>query len=109
MVLNLPYPVSHDIDTQAELNEERHARALNALSPSDVLATVDDLVAQLLDARHHPLYPLVAHCLRYGTTKRSGTRPYLSEMVGASYEPLIDEAMTRLVEEKLADFDAWED
>jgi hypothetical protein len=30
-------------------------------------------------------------------------------MVGASYEPLIDEAMARLVEKKWADFSASED
>jgi hypothetical protein len=108
-VSSLRYPVSHDIDSQAELNDERYERALKALSPSDVLATVDDLVAQILNARDHPLYALVVHCLRYGTTKSSGKRPYVSEMVGASYEPLIDEAIARLVEEKLADFSAWED
>jgi hypothetical protein len=108
-VSSLPYPISHDIDTQAELNDERYERALQALGPSDVLATVDDLVAQMLTAREHPLYALVVHCLQYGTTKSSGKRPYMSEMVGASYEPLIDEAITRLVEEKLADFSMWED
>ncbi len=106
---SLLYPVSHDIDTQAELNDERYERALKALSPSDVLATVDDLVAQMLNAREYPLYAFVAPCLRYGTTKRSGERPNMSEFVGASYEPLIDAAMTRLVEEKLADLSAWED
>ena len=105
----LPYPLSHDTGVQAELNEARHARALKALSPSDVLATVDDLAARIPDARHHPLYDLVAHCLRYGGTKRSGKRPYMSEMVGASYEPLIEEAITRLVEEKLGGFSTWED
>jgi hypothetical protein len=108
-VSSLLYPVSHDIDTQAELNDERYERALKALSPSDVLATVDDLVAQMLNARDHPLYALVVHCLQYGTTTRSGKRPHMSEMVGASYEPLIEAAMTRLVEEKLADCSAWED
>ena len=104
----LPDPVSHDIGTQAELNDERHERALLALSPSDVLATVDDLVAQILSARDHPLYALVVHCLQYGTTKSSSKRPYVSEVVGASYEPLIEEAITQLVEEKLADFSVWE-
>jgi hypothetical protein len=108
-VSSLLYPVSHDIDTQAELNDERYERALKALSPSDVLATVDDLVAQMLNARDHPLYALVVHCLQYGTTKRSGKRPHMSEMVGASYEPLIEAAMARLVEETLADCSAWED
>jgi hypothetical protein len=108
-VSSLPHPLSHDTDARAELNEARHARVLKALSPGDVLATVDDLVSQILDARHHPLYDLVVHCLQHGGTKRSGKRPYMSEMVGASYEPLIDEAITRLVEEKLADFNMWED
>jgi hypothetical protein len=108
-VSSLPYPVGHDIATRAECNEERYARALKALNPGDVLATVDDLVAQILDAHHHPLYDLVVHCLRHGTTHSSGKRPYMSEMVGASYEPLIDAAITRLVEGKLADVGAWEE
>jgi hypothetical protein len=94
---------------QAECNEERYERALKALSPGDVLATVDDMVSQILDAHDHPLYGLVVHCLQHGTMKSSGKRPHMSEMVGAFYEPLIDEAITRLVEEKLADFGAWED
>ena len=106
---SLPYPVGHDIDRQAELNAERYERALKALSSCNVLATVDDLVAQMLNARDHPLYILVVHCLQYGTTKSSDKRPYVSVMVGASYEPLIDAAMTRLVAEKLADRHAWED
>ena len=105
----LPCPVRHDIDTQAELNDERYEWSLKALSPSDVLATVDDLVAQILTARDHPLYALVVHCLQYGTTRSSGKRPSVSEVVGTSYEPLIDEAITQLVEEKLADFSLWED
>lgn len=51
----------------------------------------------------------MVHRLQYGTTKSSGKRPYVSAMVGASYEPLIDEAITRLVEEKGADVSASED
>jgi hypothetical protein len=89
--------VSYDLDARAELNEARHARALKALSPSDVLATEDNLVAQMLDARHHPSYELVAHCPRYGGVKRRGKRPYRSEMMGGPYEPLSDEAITRFV------------
>jgi hypothetical protein len=108
-VSSFPYPVSHDIDIQAELNAERYERALKALSPSDVLATVDDLVSQIVNAHDHPLHALVAHCLQYGTTTSSGKRPPVSATVGALYEPLIDEAITRLVEEKLANFSAWED
>ena len=72
---SLPYPVSHDIDTQAELNDECYEWALKALSPSDALATMDDLVAQILKARNHPLYALMVHRLQYSTTKSSGKRP----------------------------------
>ena len=72
---SLPYPVSHDIDTYAELNDERYEWALKALSPSNALATMYDLVAQILKARNHPLYALMVHRLQYSTTKRSGKRP----------------------------------
>ena len=106
---SLPYPPHHDIDAQAELHEARYARVLKTLSPGEVLATVDDLVAQVVDPRHHPLYALVSQCLSYGTTLSSGTRPYVSEMVGALYEPLIDQAIARLLEERLADFRMGED
>ena len=99
----------HDSGAQVELDEARHTRALKALSPGDVLAAVDDLAAQILDARHHPLYDLVAYCLRHGGTTRSGKRPYMSEMVGTSYEQLIDEAISQLVGEKLAEFRTGED
>ena len=85
---SLPYPVSHDIDPQAELNDERYEQVLKALSSSNVLATVDDLVAQMLNARHHPLYALVVHCPQYGTTKSSDKRPYVSAVVEAWYEPM---------------------
>jgi hypothetical protein len=103
------YPVSHEIDTQAELKAQRYEQVLKVLSPSDVLATIDEMVAQIVDAHDHPLYALVVHCLQFGTSKHSGKRPFVSETVGGLYEPLIYDAMTRLIEEKLADFGAWED
>lgn len=106
---SLPYAFSHDIDAQAELNAERYERAMKLLSPSDVLAVVDDLVSQIVNAHDHPLHALVAHRLQYGTTTSSGKRPCVSATVVALYEPLIDEAITRLVEEKLANFSAWEE
>ena len=67
--------MSHDSDAQAELNEACHAAALKALSPSDVLATVGDLVAQMLDGRHHPVDELVAHGLQYHCVKALRERP----------------------------------
>jgi hypothetical protein len=76
---------SHDSDAQAALHEARYARALQALSPSAVPATVDDLVAQLLEARHHPVDEL-AHGPRYRGVKAPR---------GASYGPRIEAALTR--------------
>jgi hypothetical protein len=107
-VSNLLYPIRHEIDTQAELNAERYGQALKVLSPSDVLATIDDMVAQIVEAHDHPLHALVEDCLHYGTSKRSGKRPDVSATVGGLYEPLIHDAIRGLVEEKLADFGAWE-
>jgi hypothetical protein len=87
--------VSHDSDARAELNEARHADALKALSPSDVLATVEDLVAQLLEGRHHPVDALVAHGLRYSCVKAPRGAPADERGGGASYGPLIEAAITR--------------
>ena len=106
---SLPYLASHALETAAEFHEARDEQALKALSPSDVLAAVDEMVAQIPNTQDHPLYALVVHCLRYGTAQSSGKRPHVSEMVGALYEPLIDAAVTRLVEEKVAGHSAWED
>jgi hypothetical protein len=107
-VSNLRYPIRQEIDRQAGLNAERYEQARKGLNPSDVLATIDDMVAQLVDAHDHPLHALVEDCLHDGASKRSGKRPSVSAAVGGLYEPLIYEAITRLVEEKLADFGAWE-
>jgi hypothetical protein len=56
--------VRHDSDAQAALNEAHHVAALTALSPSDILATVEDLVTQVPDGRHYPVDELMAHGLR---------------------------------------------
>jgi hypothetical protein len=66
--------VRHDSEARAERNEARRARALEALSPSAVLAAEDDLVAQTLDARPHPGDEIMAHGPRYRGVKRQGQR-----------------------------------
>jgi hypothetical protein len=67
--------VRHDSDARAERNEARHARALEALSPSAVLATEDDLVAQSLDTHYYPGDEIMAHSPRYRGVKRHGKCP----------------------------------
>jgi hypothetical protein len=87
--------VRYDTDAQAALNEARHADVWKALSPSDVLATVDDLVAQLLEARHHPVDALVAHGPRYRCVKAPRGAPADARGGGASSGPLLEAAITR--------------
>jgi hypothetical protein len=70
---------------------------------------MDDLVTRMPNPHDHPLDAFVVHCLQYDTPKSTGKRPSMSEMVGASYASVIDEALTRAVEGKLADFSIWED
>ncbi len=61
--------MSHDREAQAELNAALPAAALKAHRPSHVLATVGDLVAQMLDGRDHPVDELVAYGVRYSCVK----------------------------------------
>jgi hypothetical protein len=87
--------VRHGSDAQAARNEARHARALKALSPSEVLATVDDLVAQLLEARHYPVDEPMAHGPRYRCVKAPRGAPADARGGGASSGPLLEAAITR--------------
>jgi hypothetical protein len=56
---HLPYPPDFDIDHAAAHHEERCRRALQSLDVGDVLAPVDDLLAQEPDPTKHPCYGLV--------------------------------------------------
>jgi len=57
--LHIPYPSDFDQDQLAAHHEERRRRALRSLDPGDVIAQVEDLVAQIADPTQHPLYHLV--------------------------------------------------
>jgi hypothetical protein len=56
---HLPYPPDFDIDHAAAHHEDRRRRALQSLDVGDVLAQVDDLLAQEPDPTKHPCFPLV--------------------------------------------------
>jgi hypothetical protein len=103
------YPTSHEFDLDAERADARYDAALQRLTVSDVLATVDGLLSAEPDERKHPLYHLARHALRFGTYRTSGKRAHLAEQLGAVYEDLIEAAIERLVGEELANFGPWED
>jgi hypothetical protein len=56
---DIPYPSDFDIDHAAAHHEERRRLALQSLDVSDVLAQLDDLLAQESDPTKHPCFPLV--------------------------------------------------
>jgi hypothetical protein len=103
---SIPYPSDFDYNYHAEWHEERRRRAREGLDPSDILAEVQSLMLAIADDTQHPLWTLVNHCTRIGTTRETGQRPHVAEGVGAAFLPLIDRAITRLVTERLS---AWED
>jgi hypothetical protein len=97
---DLPEPA--EIDYHSDLQWQRQQMARQSLEPGDVLAEVDDLIAQEPDPEQHPLYSLAAHAL----DRR--VMPGTAEGLLARYRRLIDHAIERLVEQRLADPHAWE-
>jgi hypothetical protein len=94
-------PDDFDVDYHADLQWRRQEAARQSLEPGDVLAEVDDLMAREPDPAQHPLYSLAAYAL-------DGTRqPGSPEGLMAHYRRLIDHAVERLVEQRLADPHAW--
>jgi hypothetical protein len=92
-----------DIDGQADLEWHRQQLALQSLSISDILAEVDSLIAAEPDEQRHPLFSLVAHALDKRIMAGTG------ESLQVRYGRLIDHAIERLVEQRLADPSCWED
>jgi hypothetical protein len=97
---NLPYPPEFDRDYHAEWHEARRRRALRALDPGDVIATVEEALAGEPDPTQHSLYRLVCYALAYGTA--TGTRYWARESLAEAWERRIQHAIEALVDEALA-------
>lgn len=85
---SIPYPLNVDQNLDEEQDERRYALAVKMIDPGDVIAEVESLVAQIIDPKHHP---------------------WNLEALAAAYDRLVQEALSKLIGEKLADFGAWED
>jgi hypothetical protein len=90
-----------DLDDAADVAWFREQAALRSLSIGDILAEVDDLIAQEPDEQGHPLFALVANAL----DKR--IMPGTAESLQTRYGRLIDAAIERLVEARLGST-GWE-
>src|SRR5918992_2193043 len=97
----LPDDPHYHEDLEAERHQQRYELALQRLTVSDVLSVLDDMVRAEPDERKHPLYHLVKHSLRYGTVWTSGKRCHFSEILGAAFEDMIEQAIEKLVAEEL--------
>jgi hypothetical protein len=90
--IDIPYPLP--FDHAAAHHEERRRRALNALDPGDVIATVEDLLAQEADPRQHPLFGLVNWLLDRQLSVDGGA-------FWDAWKALAHQAIDRLVEQRL--------
>jgi hypothetical protein len=97
---NIPYPSEFDRDYHAEWHEERRRRALKALDPGDVIASVEDTLAGEPDPQQHPLYHAVCYFLAHGT--HTGARYWAQESLVTAWETRIQDAIEALVDEALA-------
>jgi hypothetical protein len=100
---DLPYPPDFHIDYHADHHEERRRRALQFLDVGDVLAQVDDLIAQESDPTKHPCHAMVAWLLERQLTPLDGGTLY------DRWKHLCLDAIDRLVAQRLADLACWED
>jgi hypothetical protein len=95
-------------DRQHEFDEQLAQAARDRLDPSDVLAEVQHLLLGIVDDDQHPLRAPVQHCTDVGMAQETGTMPHLAEFFGAALMPVIECAISRLVQQALGNDAAWE-
>jgi len=82
--------------------DRRYARAVQQLTPADVIAEVDAQLAQLADPQAHPLAGVIAYYLQAGGPD-TGRRPWNLEAMAAAYDALVQQALTRLIAVQLGE------
>jgi hypothetical protein len=105
--MSIPYPRNFDQDLGEERHARRYAMALKRVDPGDVIAEVEAMVAQILDPKAHPLYGVVTYYLEAGGPE-TGRPPWCLESLAAAYDRLVKAALTKVIDETLADAGAWE-
>ena len=91
---HIPYPHDFEIDHTAAHHEERRRLVLQALDVGDVLAQVDDLLAQEPDPTKHPCFPLVNWLLDRQLAVHGGE-------FWDAWKALASQAIERLIEARL--------
>ena len=68
---------------------------------SEVLATVQELLKEIIDDDKHPLFDLVSYSVKHGVSCDTGRRSHLSELVGDLFIPYIATAIDMVVTQRL--------
>lgn len=94
-------PLRYEIDLEAERMDVMTARAYGGIAVSDLLAVLDDLITQIVEAHDHPAYALADALLHGGTVD--------AQAFLLGYQALMDVALGALVDEQMVqDFDREE-
>jgi hypothetical protein len=105
--VSIPYPPNFNQDLDEERHEQRYAMAVRQLGAGDVIAEMESLVPEIADPAAHPLFGIVTYYMDAGGPE-TGRVPWNLDALAAAYDPLVKEALSRLIDEKLADFSSWE-
>ena len=101
--MQVPYPqMIEDPALEPDLEAEG---IRNDLDISDVLATVGELLTAIDEDKAHPFYDMIAHCVRYGTSRQTGVRSQALEFVGAKVEPYVEQAIEMVVRQHVMEGD----
>jgi hypothetical protein len=92
---HIPYASEFEMDYAAAHQEERRRRAIKSLEVGDVLAEVDDLIAQEPDPSKHPCAALAAWLLDRQQTPLDGGQLY------DAWKALCLNAIDRLIAQRL--------
>jgi hypothetical protein len=92
--LEIPAPEEHNYHEACQ--QQRVEKALKALTVSDVLSVLDDLIAVEPDAAKHPCHDLVAYLLDQAWTPGDGGQFW------DAWKVLACQAIDQLINERLA-------
>jgi hypothetical protein len=99
--MSIPYPRNFDQNLDEEVWAARYEAVVKQLDPGDVIAEVEDQVAQIVAPKAHPLYGVVAYYLESGGPE-TGRLPWNLDALAAAYDALVKAALDRLIDARLA-------
>lgn len=100
--MSVTTPLAYEIDLDAERREARQAAILRTIDPGDILAVVDELIADEPDPTQHPAYTLATWYLERGGTD-TGTKPHTGMLAQARLDALVRRALDLIIDARMED------